>query len=56
MVKVMFTLHQIALRDKRRYGVNSSGLGLEEVIHTHRTSYRNGWPREFGALKSSPVS
>ena len=27
-----------------------------QVVHTHQTSCRRGWPRRFGALNSSPHS
>ena len=30
--------------------------GAAQVVHTHRTSCRRGWPRGFGALNSSPHS
>ena len=30
--------------------------GAAQVVHTHRTSYRGGWPKGFGALNSSPHS
>ena len=38
------------------YSLNSSGPGLEKVVHTRRTSCLRGWPREFGALNTSPRS
>ena len=30
--------------------MNSNGTELEQVIHTHRTSCRSGWPRGFVEL------
>lgn len=36
--------------------MNSKGTELEQVLHTHWTSFRCVWPRGFGALKSSPHS
>ena len=36
--------------------MNSKGTELEQVLHTHWTSFRCIWPRGFGALKSSPHS
>ena len=36
--------------------MNSKGTELEQVLHTHWTSFRCVWPRGFGALKSSPDS
>ena len=38
------------------YSLNSSGPGLEKVVHTRRISCLSGWPREFGALNTSPHS
>ena len=31
-----------------------NGTELEQVVDTHRTSCRSGWPRDFGALNPSP--
>ena len=36
--------------------VNSSSTELEQIVHTHRTSCRNGLPRGFGELNPSPHS
>ena len=36
------------------YSMNSNGPGLEQVVYTRPTSCRSGWPRELGALNSSP--
>ena len=33
--------------------MNSNGTELEQVIHTHRTSCRSGWPRGFVELNPS---
>ena len=30
--------------------------GVVQVVHTHWTSYRGGWPKGFGALNSNPHS
>ena len=34
--------------------MNGNGTELEQVVDTHRTSCRSGWPRDFGALNPSP--
>ena len=39
-----------------RPGLNRDGPELKQVVHTHRTSCRNGWPSGFGALNPSPHS
>ena len=39
-----------------RYSMNSNGTELEQVVHTHRTSYRSRLPRGFGELNPSPHS
>ena len=39
-----------------RYSVNSNGTELEQVVHTHRSSCRSGWPKRFGELNPSPHS
>ena len=36
-----------------RPGLNRDGPELEQVVHTHPTSCRNGWPKGFGALNPS---
>ena len=58
----MFIRYQIAFRAFRadrksyQYSKNSSGTDLEQVVHTHRTSWRNGWPRWFCSLNPNPHS
>ena len=37
-----------------RYSMNSNATELEQVVDTHRTSCRNGWPRGFGELNVNP--
>ena len=32
------------------YGMNSNGTELEQVVQTHRRSWRSGWSRGFGEL------
>ena len=39
-----------------RCSMTSNGTGLEQVVHTHRTSCRSNWPRRTGALNLSPHS
>ena len=39
-----------------KYSVNSNDPELEQVVHTHRTSYRRGWLRGFAELNPSPHS
>ena len=41
---------------RTRYSVNSNGTELKQLVHTHRTSCRAGWPRGFGELNLSPHS
>ena len=43
----MFTLSSVWY-EQQRYRL--------EVVHTHRTSCRSGWPRGFGELNPSPHS
>lgn len=38
------------------YGMNSNGTELEQVVQTHRRSWRSGWLRGFGELNPSPHS
>ena len=50
----MSTPYRIAFRANRKsYNVNGKGTELEQVVHTHRTSYRSGWPEGFGELNPS---
>ena len=35
--------------------MNSNNTEMEQVIHTHRTSSRSGWPRGFAELNPSPT-
>ena len=45
--------YRIAFRANRKsYSVNGKGTELEQVVHTHRTSYRSGWPGGFWWTKS----
>ena len=37
-------------RATSKWRMNDDGAELEQVVHTHRTSYRNGWPGGFDAL------
>ena len=39
-----------------RPGLNRDGPELEQVVHTHPTFCRSGWPRGFGTLNPSPHS
>ena len=39
-----------------RYGVNNNGKELKQVVHTHRTSCRGGWPTGFDFLNPNPHS
>ena len=36
-----------------RYCRNSNGTDLEQVVQTHQTSHRSGWPSGFGELNPS---
>ena len=50
----MSTPYRIAFRVNRKsYSVDGKGTELEQVVHTHRTSYRSGWPEGFGELNPS---
>ena len=52
--EAMSTPYRIAFRTNRKsYKVNGKGTELEQVVHTHRTSYRSGWPGGFGELNPS---
>ena len=39
-----------------QFSRNGNGTDLEQVVHTHRKSCRNGWPSGFGELNPSPHS
>ena len=55
--EAMSTPYRIAFRANRKsYSVNGKGTELEQVVHTHRTSYRSGWPGGFGELNASLYS
>ena len=52
--EAMSTPYRIAFRVNRKsYSVDGKGTELEQVVHTHRTSYRSGWPEGFGELNPS---
>jgi len=52
--EAMSTPYRIAFRANRKsYSVNDKGAELEQVVHTHRTSYRSSWPGGFGELNPS---
>ena len=59
LVKATFIPYRKAFRaDMKncpRYSMSSNGTELEQVVHTHRTWCRSGWPREFGELSPSPL-
>ena len=49
----VYTLPNSFSCQRKIYSVNAKGTELEQVVHTHRTSYRSGWPGGFGELNSS---
>ena len=52
----VYTIPDGFLCRRTRYSVNSKGTELKQLVHTHRTSCRAGWPRGFGELNLSPHS
>ena len=46
------TMHHLdpISRPTSKWRMNGDGTELERVVHTHRTSYRSGWPGGFGAV------
>ena len=55
--KAMFTpLYPRQGKLSNMYSTNSNGTELEQVVHTHRTSYQSRWLRRFGSLHPNPDS
>ena len=52
--EAMSTPYRIAFRANRKsYSVNGNWGHRTGTLHTHRTSYRSGWPGGFGELNPS---